>query len=206
MGRDGPTALHGKETTARVLIAAGPYRLSGEWWRQEQQDDNGQGNDVTAGWAVDVVEVALLNVLGAVAVCLVDKHLEAVGIRVHQRAVHPHPASGRELDGEHADRLRRCQQPKPARALLIDALDTFERLRSTVWAVRVSAELRTGSQSGAGPRADPFAELSPQQVQIARLAGHNRTATTELVYRHELRPVITTGAEVMDRILDSPMQ
>jgi integrase len=39
--------------------------------------------------------------------------------------------------------------------------------------------------------------------EIARLAGHNRTATTELVYRHELRPVITTGAEVMDRILDS---
>jgi integrase len=36
--------------------------------------------------------------------------------------------------------------------------------------------------------------------EIARLAGHNR-ATTELVYRHELRPVITTGAEVMDRIL-----
>lgn len=39
--------------------------------------------------------------------------------------------------------------------------------------------------------------------EIARLAGHNRTATTELVYRHELRPVITTGAEVMDRILNT---
>jgi len=38
--------------------------------------------------------------------------------------------------------------------------------------------------------------------EIARLAGHKRTATTELVYRHELRPVITTGAEVMDRILN----
>jgi site-specific recombinase XerD len=38
--------------------------------------------------------------------------------------------------------------------------------------------------------------------EIARLAGHNRTATTELVYRHELRPVITTGAEVVDRILN----
>jgi integrase len=37
--------------------------------------------------------------------------------------------------------------------------------------------------------------------EIARLAGHNQTATTELVYRHELRPVIATGAEVMDRIL-----
>lgn len=37
--------------------------------------------------------------------------------------------------------------------------------------------------------------------EVARLAGHNQTSTTELVYRHELRPVITTGAEVMDRIL-----
>jgi integrase len=37
--------------------------------------------------------------------------------------------------------------------------------------------------------------------EIASLAGHNRTATTELVYRHELRPVITAGAEAMDRIL-----
>ena len=27
-------------------------------------------------------------------------------------------------------------------------------------------------------------------IEIARLAGHTRTATTELVYRHELRPVI----------------
>ena len=38
--------------------------------------------------------------------------------------------------------------------------------------------------------------------EIARMAGHNRTATTELVHRHELRPVIITGAEVMDRILN----
>lgn len=37
--------------------------------------------------------------------------------------------------------------------------------------------------------------------EIARLAGRNQTATPELVYRHELRPIITTGAEVMDRIL-----
>ena len=33
--------------------------------------------------------------------------------------------------------------------------------------------------------------------EIARLAGHQKTSTTELVYRRELRPVITAGAEVM---------
>jgi protein ImuB len=37
--RHEPTALRGKATTARILVAAGPYRLSGEWW-----DDQG-------GWA-----------------------------------------------------------------------------------------------------------------------------------------------------------
>jgi integrase len=36
--------------------------------------------------------------------------------------------------------------------------------------------------------------------EIARLAGHAGSRTTEVVYRRELRPVITTGAEVMDQI------
>jgi integrase len=36
--------------------------------------------------------------------------------------------------------------------------------------------------------------------EIARLAGHSSSRTTETIYRRELRPVITTGAEVMDEI------
>ena len=36
--------------------------------------------------------------------------------------------------------------------------------------------------------------------EIARLVGHSSTRTTEVVYRRELRPVITTGAEIMDKI------
>ncbi len=36
--------------------------------------------------------------------------------------------------------------------------------------------------------------------EIARLVGHSVTATTESIYRRELRPVISTGAEVMDTI------
>jgi site-specific recombinase XerD len=35
---------------------------------------------------------------------------------------------------------------------------------------------------------------------IALLAGHDRTATTGSVYRHEIRPALTQGAEVMDKI------
>jgi integrase len=39
--------------------------------------------------------------------------------------------------------------------------------------------------------------------EIARVVGHKQTSTTELVYRRELRPVITTGAELMDSIFAS---
>lgn len=37
--------------------------------------------------------------------------------------------------------------------------------------------------------------------EIARIAGHSNTRTTEVVYRRELRPVIATGAQALDRLL-----
>jgi hypothetical protein len=36
--------------------------------------------------------------------------------------------------------------------------------------------------------------------EIARLAGHASTRTTEVAYRRKLPPVITTGAEIMDEL------
>lgn len=36
--------------------------------------------------------------------------------------------------------------------------------------------------------------------EISHLVGHSSTRTTEVVYRHELRPVLRTGAQVMDEI------
>lgn len=35
---------------------------------------------------------------------------------------------------------------------------------------------------------------------ISRLVGHSGTNVTELVYRHQIRPVIQTGATIMDRL------
>jgi ABC-type molybdenum transport system ATPase subunit/photorepair protein PhrA len=35
---------------------------------------------------------------------------------------------------------------------------------------------------------------------ISRLVGYSSTLVTQTVYRHELRPVVTSGAEMMDRI------
>ena len=36
--------------------------------------------------------------------------------------------------------------------------------------------------------------------EIARLVGHSSTNVNETVYRHELRPVIRSGADAMDRL------
>jgi integrase len=38
---------------------------------------------------------------------------------------------------------------------------------------------------------------------IADLVGHAGTAVTEKVYRHQLKPVITKGAETMNTIFKS---
>ena len=37
-------------------------------------------------------------------------------------------------------------------------------------------------------------------ANIADLCGHSSTAVTEEVYRHQLKPVITKGAETMNTI------
>ncbi len=37
-------------------------------------------------------------------------------------------------------------------------------------------------------------------AEIAWLTGHYSSRTTETIYRHALRPVITTGADVTDMI------
>jgi integrase len=49
-----------------------------------------------------------------------------------------------------------------------------------------------------------FVSIMSQQgvpvEEIAHLVGHSTTSTTETVYRMELRPVISTGAEIMDNV------
>ena len=55
------------------------------------------------------------------------------------------------------------------------------------------------SKGGTLAGLDLSLKLTPKQ-EAARLAGHASTRTTEVVYRRELRPVITTGAEIMDDV------
>ncbi|MEU4209512.1 tyrosine-type recombinase/integrase [Streptomyces sp. NPDC026206] len=72
------------------------------------------------------------------------------------------------------------------RSLLADA--GFENPEE--WTVR---ELRTSAVSLLS------ANRIPIEV-IARVVGHSGTQTTERVYRKQIRPVITEGAEAMDDI------
>jgi integrase len=39
--------------------------------------------------------------------------------------------------------------------------------------------------------------------EISHLVGHRGATVTELVYRHQLRPVVQTGATIMDRLFSS---
>ncbi|MEU5154621.1 tyrosine-type recombinase/integrase [Glycomyces sp. NPDC021274] len=48
-----------------------------------------------------------------------------------------------------------------------------------------------------------MSDAGVREELIANLVGHKRTSTTRTVYRHQLRPVITTGAEVLDELFDS---
>ena len=56
---------------------------------------------------------------------------------------------------------------------------------------------------GATQRLGKSQSMSANDVtlgDIARLVGHSGTAVTERVYRYEIRPSLTQGAEVMDHL------
>ena len=69
---------------------------------------------------------------------------------------------------------------------------------------RICAEAGTGDSWTPRELRTTFVSLMSHQgvsiEEIARLVGHATTRTTEIVYRREPRPVITTGAEIMDQL------
>ena len=69
---------------------------------------------------------------------------------------------------------------------------------------RICAEAGVGDNWTPRELRTTFVSLMSHQgvsiEEIARLVGHATTRTTEIVYRRELRPVITTGAEIMDEL------
>lgn len=96
-------------------------------------------------------------------------------------AVRLHASGGRPWESArtalvHGERLRRDRRKSAARAPLRAALETFQRLGAKPWAERARNELRAagGSDLPAGGT-DSLAGLSPQELQIVRLAAAGRT-------------------------------
>jgi DNA-binding NarL/FixJ family response regulator len=77
-------------------------------------------------------------------------------------------ARARLFHGEH---LRRQRRRSDARAELRAALDAFESLGAAPWADRARAELRASGETAHKRNPGALAQLTPQELQVARLVG-----------------------------------
>ncbi|WAL66477.1 LuxR family transcriptional regulator [Amycolatopsis cynarae] len=71
--------------------------------------------------------------------------------------------------------LRRARRKKEARRQLRAALEHFDHAGMRPWAERARAELRAAGESAVPKENDPLAMLTPQELQIVRLASTGAT-------------------------------
>ncbi|MGA4996109.1 ATP-binding protein [Nonomuraea bangladeshensis] len=104
-----------------------------------------------------------------------DDYLRALA--AHRRADRPFEQARTEL--VYGEWLRRARRNTDARIPLRAALKTFERLRAAPWRARAEAELKATGESvlAAQPTAaDPLERLTPQELQVVRLARDGSTS------------------------------
>ncbi|MEV0967585.1 helix-turn-helix transcriptional regulator [Microtetraspora glauca] len=95
-------------------------------------------------------------------------------VRLHASGERPWEAARTALI--YGVRLRRERQKSAARVHLRAALETFQRLDARPWAERARNELRAaGDADLPAAGSDAFSTLSPQELQIVRLAAAGRT-------------------------------
>jgi len=87
------------------------------------------------------------------------------------------PFERAQLRLDHAEWLRRRRRINDAKAVLTEALGTFQRLGAWSWAERAQAELRACGVAVTRAPGEPDAleELTPQQRQIVRVASDGLT-------------------------------
>ncbi|MGW0534126.1 helix-turn-helix transcriptional regulator [Streptomyces sp. NPDC003032] len=116
---------------------------------------------------------------------------EAIGLRcrallapesqageLYEQALRLHHGSGRLFERArtellYGEWLRRAGRRTEARVPLRAAADAFESLRAAPWAERSRAELRATGESrpASAPSGDRFTTLTPQELQVVRLAA-----------------------------------
>jgi DNA-binding CsgD family transcriptional regulator len=98
--------------------------------------------------------------------------LFATAVALHRKAG-THGFDRARTDLLHGEWLRRARRRSEARGPLRAAADTFDELGAGPWAERARAELRaTGeTRSTPGPAPDQLGELTPQELQVVRLAA-----------------------------------
>ncbi|MBN6057691.1 AAA family ATPase [Nonomuraea sp. RK-328] len=97
-----------------------------------------------------------------------ERHWERAA-RSHAEANRPFERARTDL--LHGEWLRRARRKNEARARLRSALETFERAGAAPWAERARAELRAAGETVTRGAPDLVASLSPQELQVVRLAA-----------------------------------
>jgi len=96
------------------------------------------------------------------------------------QALQLHAAAGRAFDRARTElaygqALRRARRPSQARGHLRAALDGFDQLGAAGWAGRARAELRASGETARRRNPSTLTQLTPQELQIARLAAGGAT-------------------------------
>ncbi len=85
------------------------------------------------------------------------------------------PLDRARLQLHYGEHLRRERRRIDARVHLRAAVDGFERLGALPWAERAARELRATGETARRRDVSPLAELTPQELQVARLVGEGAT-------------------------------
>jgi DNA-binding CsgD family transcriptional regulator len=99
-----------------------------------------------------------------------DEHWFTKAVDLH-RTHHGRPFERARTDLVYGEWLRRARRKADARTHLRSASDLFERLDATPWATRARTELRATGESRPIPGPDPLSTLTPQELQVIRLAA-----------------------------------
>jgi DNA-binding CsgD family transcriptional regulator len=98
-------------------------------------------------------------------------------------ALEPWPFMQARTELSYGEFLRRARRKADARTQLRAAFEGFQRLGAAVWADRAAAELRATGESARKRDASTIDQLTPQELQIARLVaegGRNREIADRL--------------------------